>query len=178
MSDTQAPGVWPALRNAPGEWRNPSQTNCDVCRPFPPNRQPRCVMRRRVAAALQASITSVRGHDSELKTITGTPSPCVLMCAGDFAQRSPVTSIRRPARPTFSRLRFGVEIIHRDARARHDVVKVVEQQVLPCQFHAVRADTACPYSDASEANFSAFSSNSSLRRIRRLVSACVVNTPR
>ena len=38
---------------------------------------------------------------------------------------------------------FGIEVVHRDARARHDVVEMVEEKILPGKLQfAVRIRTA------------------------------------
>ena len=73
---------------------------------------------------------------------------------GNLTQRSLRDIIRGPV--DIFQIALCLKIIHRDARPRHDVVEVIEQQVLPDVLDPIRRIAASVKSAASDANVSAF----------------------
>ena len=54
---------------------------------------------------------------------------------GDFAQGAHGYFFRSAIH--IFQIALRIQIVHRDSRARHDVVEVIKQQILPGQFHSI-----------------------------------------
>ncbi len=53
----------------------------------------------------------------------------------DFAECT-LADFIRSSRDVFQ-IALGIQIVHRNAGAGHDVMEMIEEQPLPCQFHVV-----------------------------------------